>query len=190
MSPRDTDIRFRLQAYSALGVAFLLTAPAANGAVQHTDPADIPVGPGESFNVNLDGNATNDVLFRVSSNNVYGSPLTGASLTGSGGATFCYPYQLSSGASISPGATWTCTTAVTFHSLNYGSSSFGNWPSGTSGYIGVRFDIAGETHYGWVHLQMTSNNSLVITDWAYEDVPDTPIAAGTVPVELMSFSID
>jgi len=50
---------------------------------------------------------------------------------------------------------------------------------GKKGYLGVRFQISGNTHYGWI--QFTADEDLKngkILDWAYEDQLDTPIKAG------------
>ena len=56
-----------------------------------------------------------------------------------------------------------------------------------SGYIGIEMTLAGSTHYGWVHVnnQAPNGDALGIGGyldaWAYETVPNTPIAAGAVP---------
>jgi hypothetical protein len=50
---------------------------------------------------------------------------------------------------------------------------------GARRYVGLLLTIEGEIHYGWLGLNV---GSLSIDDFAYEDVPDTPIRAGdTVP---------
>jgi hypothetical protein len=53
-------------------------------------------------------------------------------------------------------------------------------------YIGVRFQINGQFHYGWIRLTATTNTKLkkpsleaTITGYAYETVPNKPIKAGT-----------
>lgn len=53
-------------------------------------------------------------------------------------------------------------------------------------YLGVKFAINGQTHYGWVRLTVTTNPepneppiSATITAYAYETVANKPIAAGT-----------
>lgn len=63
-----------------------------------------------------------------------------------------------------------------------------NWddvaPPNDAGLIGVRFQINGATHYGWVRLQIVYSEGegrefgLDATQWAYESCPDTVIAAG------------
>ena len=56
-----------------------------------------------------------------------------------------------------------------------------------SGYIGIEMNLEGSTHYGWVHVnnQAPNGDALGIGGyldaWAYETVPDRPIAVGAVP---------
>ena len=64
--------------------------------------------------------------------------------------------------------------------------TFGNQPAG---FLGVKFDMSGTTHYGWVRYQGTDEDNATtptaltgtIIDWAYQDKPDTPIYAGQLP---------
>lgn len=70
-----------------------------------------------------------------------------------------------------------------------GSNRFfrGSWGgSPQNRYVGVRFLINGQTHYGWIRLTVTTNPkphtaimSATITGYAYETVPNKAIAAGT-----------
>ena len=52
-----------------------------------------------------------------------------------------------------------------------------------SAYIGLQFQIAGQTYYGWVRAgaPVVGINGGWIYDYAYETVPNTPILAGQVP---------
>ncbi|HLO42625.1 MAG TPA: VPLPA-CTERM sorting domain-containing protein [Phycisphaerales bacterium] len=55
---------------------------------------------------------------------------------------------------------------------------------GGDGYIGLSFQMSGNTHYGWIHV---SNKVGQAYAWAYESTPNTPItipipAAGTLPM--------
>ncbi len=53
---------------------------------------------------------------------------------------------------------------------------------GESGYIGVKFEEADGTHYGWIGFQAEDDASEGwVTGWAYESTPDTPIEAGQIP---------
>jgi hypothetical protein len=56
-------------------------------------------------------------------------------------------------------------------------------------YVGVRFSIAGQTHYGWIRLTVTTDPdphgpamSAKITGYAYETVPNKTTLAGTAAV--------
>jgi hypothetical protein len=66
----------------------------------------------------------------------------------------------------------------------YGScakGSNGPWIEATRNFLGVRFVIQGEIHYGWVRLNVTTADSGVyaaVTGFAYETVPNQPIVTG------------
>lgn len=65
---------------------------------------------------------------------------------------------------------------------------YGPWaPSGgnvKSHYVGLKFVINGETHYGWARFNMQirqplkGNLQAILTGYAYETVPNAPIMAG------------
>lgn len=70
---------------------------------------------------------------------------------------------------------------------------YGNFYTAT-GFAGVRFDTVGGSakHHGWVRLRLTNNGyggftphaqvgRVDVIDWAYNTVPDAPIAAGQIP---------
>ncbi len=66
--------------------------------------------------------------------------------------------------------------------------SGGPWRNVTNRYLGLRFLINGETHYGWARLSVTSGcrYRVTLTGYAYETVPDKPIDTGvfeTAPEE-------
>jgi hypothetical protein len=65
---------------------------------------------------------------------------------------------------------------------------FGFWASNTStAYLGVKFPVAGHTHYGWIRLEATILYPLPvtakITAYGYETEPDTPILVPPVPAD-------
>ncbi len=78
------------------------------------------------------------------------------------------------------------------HSSANGYSSFfsnqGLWFQITNRYLGVKFLIDGETHYGWARLNAGPGGA-TLTGYAYETIPDRPIPAGvfeTAPGESSS----
>ena len=54
----------------------------------------------------------------------------------------------------------------------------GEGNSTPNGFAGVSFDIAGESHFGWVRLENVTADGFTVTGFAYDETPDTAIAAG------------
>ena len=94
------------------------------------------------------------------------------------------------GAGVVATSTWGTAINLTAGTLIGSSSTFSgdyaylggvNGFSGEStGFLGVRFDIGGDIHYGWAELSFSSGTHSVL-QWAYEDQAGVSIAAGTVP---------
>jgi hypothetical protein len=66
-----------------------------------------------------------------------------------------------------------CSSTCTSH-------SFGPWVDVTRGYLGLKFSIQGEIHYGWARLDVTASYVpfAAITGYAYETIPNKPIITG------------
>ena len=60
--------------------------------------------------------------------------------------------------------------------------SFGQWANVSNRYLGVRFNIKGKAHYGWVRLSVRLSGHAritgTVTGYAYETVPNKAIVAG------------
>ncbi len=75
----------------------------------------------------------------------------------------------------------------------YQTHAYGLWPGQGQKFMGVKFNIAGSAHYGWVRLSVAANcQSFTVYDYAYEDVAGRGIRAGqtegTLSVELSAFT--
>jgi hypothetical protein len=59
---------------------------------------------------------------------------------------------------------------------------WGSWINVKNRYLGIKFEINGETHYGWarlsVQVQLPLTVTATLTGYAYETVPNKPIVAG------------
>ncbi len=74
-------------------------------------------------------------------------------------------------------------TTGTLLKEGWSSTGAGQFPQ-VRGFIGVKFDRGGNTHYGWVDVFASSssiNAYAIVYKWAYETVPDAPIGAGHLP---------
>jgi len=54
----------------------------------------------------------------------------------------------------------------------------GVWLHQVDKYIGIKFSISGQTHYGWMRLTVQGALSGYASGYAYETVPNKPILAG------------
>jgi hypothetical protein len=55
----------------------------------------------------------------------------------------------------------------------------GVWVNVTNRYLGLKFLINGQVHYGWARMTLSSGNPiLVVTGYAYETVPNKQIVEG------------
>jgi hypothetical protein len=55
----------------------------------------------------------------------------------------------------------------------------GQWlPPVTDRYLGLKFKSKGKTHYGWARITVPSTGNTVLTGYAYETIPKTPIITG------------
>lgn len=103
--------------------------------------------------------------------------------------------ELARGAKIGPSAVFSSDNITSIEGSHadfgyrsgksYYSKSFtGNWGNNAkNSYLGVRFLINGQTHYGWIRLTVTTATkgamSAIITGYAYETVANKVIKAGT-----------
>ncbi len=66
---------------------------------------------------------------------------------------------------------------------NYETYKSGNFLDTENKYLGVKFKIGTDTHYGWIRLTIPANAStLTIVDWAYETTADEGIKTGATGV--------
>ena len=95
---------------------------------------------------------------------------------------------LSSGAPIGPGQHFISTTSafgeVMFNvacSIEQGCSTIGKWGQVSNRYLGLKFTIKGEPHYGWarVSVQVQARSiTATLTGYAYETVANQGLKAG------------
>ena len=193
------SLKRRLLTYSAAAGAVLTMANPASAAIQYSGPKDISVNKSTPHQfIDLNGDGITDFDFPVFS--VYLPPsiinrgvavagyATGNDALVSAGSQ---PYRLGFGEMISSGAQggwlygWLNGQFTSNGTVSYELGNFLNH----SGYMGVRFGINGNTHYGWIAYEGTGYAEGKISGWAYEDVADTAIAAGdtgTTPIPTLN----
>ena len=96
--------------------------------------------------------------------------------------------RLSANAVIGPAvAGWNAPslTGGIMRSVYFKDYKRGQWSTGKTGFLGVRVALGGGNYdYGWVRLELDDTDgdgifdTMGIIDYAYENTPNTPIAAG------------
>lgn len=193
LDERQTDLDKRLISYSALASLILTVPNLANGSVVKTDPAD--QSGLQTVTIDFDNDSNNDLIIKcgvqtgVAANDIRvsnaGLMVANYDLYGS---SWWYGLALNSGYTIGPGAQF-----ATMHQQVLIYSGNGPWEGVNQKFIGVKFDISGATHYGWIKLSCTGSPEyrLTLYEYAYETTADLGIKAGSdqsLPVELSSFN--
>jgi hypothetical protein len=71
-------------------------------------------------------------------------------------------------------ATWATSAGFTFVG--------GPWQNAQHRYLGLKFTIGGQIHYGWARLDVSSLDGVraTLTGYAYETIPNKPIVSGNI----------
>lgn len=188
----------RLTQYGALTAAIAGVADATGQEnIQYTDIADVG-GPIFSYELNIDNDGAGNHDFTIEDWNSASGPgstalkiwiKSGNAVAGDNGTYgYFYPFALNSGAVIDGNQTWLSNsgnsqwqTLQWLDSLGNGCQYASNWCDVTDKYLGLRFEILGETHFAWARLDAPGINdpsTWTIKDYAYHKTPDTAILAG------------
>lgn len=168
----------RLAKYGALSVAIAGVADA-TGQVVYTDvDPDFVGGMGDSFAIDFNNDGTDDITVLQSNNGNYelvqALPTGGNGVIAATNGAYLYASNLSSGFIIDAGGAF-----GSFGSFCAGVGYAGSQFCGTgSGLIGVEFQAAGNTHYGWVRVDVADSSNFIVEGYAFEATPATAIAAG------------
>ncbi len=76
--------------------------------------------------------------------------------------------------------------------VSFSSTSLtGVWHGQTDKYLGLRFQIGSNMHYGWIRMDVTANcDSIIIKDYAFNSVPNQGILAGQIVTSVNENAVD
>lgn len=187
-------IHSRLDMYalaaSAAGVGLLSLAQPAQAKVVYT-PVHQVIGQNGVYNLDLNHDGTVDFLIQqwnygnwASNNQLLADAALGNAVEGSRHQAAA----LLAGASIGPtqnfvGGDVNGEVMLSITHFTTGGTSYvhGLWANVRNRYLGLKFQIAGETHFGWARLTVTHERfhfASTLTGYAYETTPNTAIKAG------------
>lgn len=166
-------------ATAAIGAGTFSAAHPAEAEVVYTK-THVGVNSGTPIDLNRDG--ITDFTFAVISRGSYGAVLIVAAPAGNafwGGRSSAAP--LSFGFPITPkgkfGTIEAQMAVFTFRFESFSSHSGGPWAGQINKYMGVRFTINGQNHFGWIRITVEDLQAH-ISGYAYESVANKPIKAG------------
>lgn len=194
------DFKNRLVRYSALSVA-LAGLSEANGQIIYTDIADFTGGATVDYGLDLNNDGTVDFTIDASSANAsvfalyLSAPQYSNSFLGSAPNGFAYPFAMNSGDMINAAQITWFDGYATSGTLNFVSCYLGNggsnWCGVSDKYLGLRFKLGANTHYGWARLDISaSGNSFTLKDYAYNSTPGAGLTAGqgTLSIEELTLN--
>jgi hypothetical protein len=167
-----------------------------DAAVVYTDNVDISAnsfGALESFQLDLNSDGVDDFTFshyfQPQGYCGYGCYIQhfGDSTVDAAGANGAAYGPLIAGQSIGPDTTFSSSQGL--GSVYYYQDQ-GIWAQGSTGYLGLKLDVAGQNYYGWARLAIDSYTSgVTLLDYAFENEAGKGILAGqmaVVPVPAMA----
>src|SRR5687767_2379676 len=165
----NIDLSSLLKKYSATA-ASILTASAANAQIGYTDVSpDLVVSSPGSYNLDLDGNSVTDFVINAATiGSSYSStariditPTPGNSFVGSG----AYVAALINNMNVGPTQNWLSTPNNIMGQNQYNYYFAGLWVNTTDRFLGLKFKIGTNTHYGWARLDV----NLACTQFVVKD---------------------
>jgi len=219
------SLRERLHAYSlaagAAGVTMLALAPPSAAEIVYT-PINVNIGPNGTYALDLNGDGAIDfniqAVYRSNSGVYIGylsaePALPGNAVASAAGKFSGYAAALQYGPRIGPQRkhwrsypNYAPMARGHISSSPFRSTCRGPWKNRQNRYLGLKFKIGNEIHFGWARMSNDchgGNNSAVLTGYAYEtianraikagreqgtddgvDQPDTPNASAAVPATL------
>jgi hypothetical protein len=200
------SIHQKLSAYaiaaSAAGVSLLALASPAEAEIIYT-PANVTIGRNGAYNLDLNHDGIVDFTLLERGSVRASLTFQNVSVRAGGGnkvncastfcaSTFIYAAALMRGNQIGPGQHrhgWLGNTvSMAFEEKRPGTFVYyaHDWANVSNRYLGLRFQINGETHYGWARLTVKFHGGALkertweaqLTGYAYETVAGKPITAG------------
>ena len=179
----------------------LVSEKTADAGIVYSGPKNIEVdSTSPSYNLDVNGDSVTDYTINwnlpvagVSSDVTFSSPgISGGAVNNAVVIDGSFAAALDSGMSITGASTFGGGTQ-TLGTDNYESKSpvtTGPFPNQHDKYLGLRFDIAGQWHYGWALLDVVATGgtgqTVTIKGWAYDDEAGASIVAGNTSSPISS----
>jgi hypothetical protein len=177
----DGSLDKRLMAYAATagaaGIGLFATAQPAEARVVYVK-TNILLGANSDAAIDLNGDGTTDITFTGVSVGSYGAEVS--AWTPAGNGVFKSGAPQDRGVSIGRGEQFTDQQFQLVHFSQGASGTIGSggpWAGLTNRYLGLKFEVNGKPHFGWIRLSAKYPKA-TITGYAYETLPGKAIETG------------
>jgi len=189
----NKELQKRLGKYTAAAAA-LVGASGANAQIVYTDVNPDFAHPGNEIGYGLDLNndanfdfamfsadtvVTSGARIRYTVIAPYGTAAASNAIAGESPSGYDYALALNSGDMIDATLNWIAATNTMAYNVDSSNPYNENWNGVTDKYLGLKFVVAGNTHYGWARLDVQAVADVwTLKDYAYNGTPNGSITAG------------
>ncbi len=197
------QLQNKLTKYSAAAGAAVLAVGSTQAQIVYTDVNPDFIHGGNEIQAGLDLNNDGTADFAIASidttvaaqNNALiettlVAPLvTGNEIAGIVPTSFNYALALNSGTAINSTTNWIADTCTMAYRVNGASPYDEQWNGVTDKYLGLKFLIGGNTHYGWARLDCLGD-TWTLKDYAYDATANAPINAGAMVASVETMDLE
>jgi hypothetical protein len=189
----NKELQKRLGKYTAAAAA-LVGASGANAQIVYTDVNPDFAHPGNEIGYGLDLNNDANFDFAMFSADTvvtsgarvrytviapYGTAAASNAIAGESPSGYDYALALNSGDMIDATLNWIAATNTMAYNVDSNNPYNENWNGVTDKYLGLKFVVAGNTHYGWARLDVQAVADVwTLKDYAFNGTPNGSITAG------------
>jgi len=186
MKNLNAKLNKRLAGYSATAVALAAFTANTEGQVVYSGLKNIVVK-NTADSIDIDGDGVKDFVIINNlglDNNGFINKLQPGNYWHGDGS---WVDALYSGENISPYSSFTINVGFLGLFSNISSGNYGYFPGQGDKYIGVKFVIDTDTHYGWIRVNIPSTvDSIIIKDWAYQKSAGYDIVTGDIAAPVLT----
>lgn len=194
---RNNTLKLKCRVKFSFYLCLFLGVANINAQIIYTDiePDFTSVNLGDQYNLDLNNDGTVDFSLKSYSEAYYDWLQIGTNTNGNGVLSvipwYSNPVPFDIGRKIFNVASY--TNGEIYESWGYftigdcfggGGGCYYDWKDKYDKYLGLRFLINGQIHYGWARLDVSSYTQWVIRDYAYQATPNTAILAGQMVLDL------
>jgi hypothetical protein len=115
----------------------------------------------------------------------------GNAVAGETPSNYDYALALDMNSMVDSTLNWIAATNTMAYNVDSSNPYNENWNGVTDKYLGLKFVVGGNTHYGWARLDSYAiGDSVVVKDYAFEATPNVGIMTGNMGASLTETQID